>query len=70
MTDDILFEPEPIDTTAIFQVEPEPRFDFTNILFKQNNKNKRRMAKQIREKYLKIGRNRDKVKRSAQRAIP
>ena len=68
-TDDILFEHEPIDTTPSVQVEPELRFDFTDILFKENNKNKRRTAKIIREKYLKIGRNRDKIKRSAQRAI-
>ena len=68
-TDDILFEHESIDTTPSVQVEPEPRFDFTHILSKENNKNKRRTSKKIREKYLKMGRNRDKVKRSAQRAI-
>ena len=68
-TDDILFEHEPIDATPSAQVEPEPRFDFTDILFKENNKNKRRKAKKIREKYLKVGRNRGKVKRSAQTAI-
>ena len=68
-TDDILFEHEPIDATPSAQVEPEPRFDFTDILFKENNKTKRRTAKKIREKYLKMGRNRDKVKRLAQRAI-
>ena len=43
-TNDILFEHEPIDTTPSVQVEPEPRFDFTDILFKENNKNKCRMA--------------------------
>ena len=68
-TDDILFEHEPIDATPSAQVEPKPRFDFTDILFKENNKTKRRTAKKIREKYLKMGRNRDKVKRLAQRAI-
>ena len=68
-TGDILFEHEPIDATPSVQVEPEPRFDFTDILFKENNKTKRRTAKKIREKYLKMGRNRDKVKRLAQRAI-
>ena len=44
-TNDILFEHEPIDTTPSVQVEPEPRFDFTDILFKENNKNERRTAK-------------------------
>ena len=44
-TDDILFEHEPTDATPCAQVEPEPRFDFTDILFKENNKNKRRKAK-------------------------
>ena len=68
-TDDILFEHEPIDASPSAQVEPEPRFHFTDILFKENNKTKRRTAKKIREKYLKMGRNRDKVKRLAQRAI-
>ena len=46
-TDDILFKHEPIDTAPSVQVEPEPRFDFTDILFKENNKNKRRTAKII-----------------------
>ena len=67
--EDILLEHEPIDAAPNVQVEPEPRFDFTNILFKENKKNKRRTAKKIREKYMKMERNRDKVKRSAQRAI-
>ena len=44
-TNDILFEHEPIDTTPSVQVEPEPRFDFTDILFKENNKNEHRTAK-------------------------
>ena len=68
-TDDILFEHEPVDATSSVQVEPELRFDFTDILFKENNKSKCRTAEKIREKYLKMGRNRDKVKKSAQRAI-
>ena len=70
-TDDVLFEHEPIHTTPSVQVEPESTFDFADILFKENNKNKHRKQKKkkIREKYLKMGRNRDKVKRSAQGAI-
>ena len=69
-TDDVLFEHEPIHTTPSVQVEPESTFDFADILFKENNKNKhRKQKKKIREKYLKMGRNRDKVKRSAQGAI-
>ena len=44
-TDDFLFAHQPIYTTPNVQVEPEPRFDFTDILFKENNKNERRTAK-------------------------
>ena len=44
-TDDFLFAHEPIYTTPNVQEEPEPRFDFTDILFKENNKNERRTAK-------------------------
>ena len=44
-TNYILLEHEPIDTTPSVQVEPEPRFDFTDILFKENNKNEHRTAK-------------------------
>ena len=44
-TDSILFEHKPLDATPSVQVEPKPRFDFTDILFKENNKNKRRAAK-------------------------
>ena len=53
----ILFEHELKDATPSVLVEPKLRFD------------KRRTEKNIREKYLKMERNRDKVKRSAQRAI-
>ena len=70
-TDDVLFEHEPIHTTPSVQVEPESTFDFADILFKENNENKHRKQKKkkIREKYLKMGCNRDKVKRSAQGPI-
>ena len=49
-TDNILFEHEPMDATPSVQLEPEPRFDFTDILFKESNKNKHRSVKKIREK--------------------
>ena len=64
-TDNILFEHKPIDTTHSFQVELEPTFDLADVLFKENNNNKHRMAKRIREKYLKMRCNRDKVRRLA-----
>ena len=66
---DILFDHEPIDTTPSVQGEPELRLDFSDILLKDNNKIKHKAAKNIREKYLRMGRNRDKVRKSAQRAI-
>ena len=65
---DILFEHEPIDVTPSTLPWPEPQVDFSNILFK-GNKRKHRTAKRIREKYLKMGRNKSKARRSAQRAI-
>ena len=56
---DIFFEYVPIDAAYNIPPTPEPRFDFSNILLR-NNKEKQRAPKKIREKYLKIGRNRDK----------
>ena len=64
---DILFEHAPIDATPGVPPEPEPRLDFSDILFKDNKK-KHWEAKKIRKKYLRMGSNRDKAKRSAQRA--
>ena len=65
---DILFEHESIDVTPGTLPRPEPQLYFSNIMFK-GNKNKRRTAKKITEEYLKMGRNRNKTRRSAQRAI-
>ena len=56
---DILFEYVPIDTAYNIPPTPEPRFEFSNILLR-NNKEKQSAPKKIREKYLKIGRNRGK----------
>ena len=64
---DILFEHVPINTASNVPLLPEPKVDFSNILLR-NNKEKQGIKK-IREKYLKMGQNRDKVRRSAQRAI-
>ena len=49
-TDNILFEHEPVDATPSLQVEPEPRFDLIDTLFKESNKNKRRTAKKKSER--------------------